>query len=105
MDIITDSPKYSLESITLNGVALDTDQINVSQEEIDERTKAFSKFQVTTELLDEADENVIFLHCLPAIRGQEVTSEVMEDERSKVWQQAENRLHVQQSLLEFLLAN
>lgn len=71
--------------------------------EIDERTKAFSKFQVTTELLDEADENVIFLHCLPAIRGQEVTSEVMEDERSKVWQQAENRLHAQKALLISLL--
>ena len=73
------------------------------EEEIDERTKAFSKFQVTTELLDEADENVIFLHCLPAIRGQEVTSEVMEDERSKVWQQAENRLHAQKALLISLL--
>jgi ornithine carbamoyltransferase len=53
--------------------------------------------------LDEADENVIFLHCLPAIRGQEVTSEVMEDERSKVWQQAENRLHAQKALLISLL--
>ena len=73
------------------------------EEEIDERTKAASLFQVTTELLDEADENVIFLHCLPAIRGQEVTSEVMEDERSKVWQQAENRLHAQKALLISLL--
>ena len=98
---IFDSPNEAASGASL--ISTDVWVSMGDEEEIDERTKAFSKFQVTTELLDEADENVIFLHCLPAIRGQEVTSEVMEDERSKVWQQAENRLHAQKALLISLL--
>ena len=98
---IFDSPNEAASGASL--ISTDVWVSMGDEEEIDERIKAFSKFQVTTELLDEADKNVIFLHCLPAIRGQEVTSEVMEDERSKVWQQAENRLHAQKALLISLL--
>ena len=74
------------------------------EKEAEQRISAFSKFQVTTDLLDCAEEEVIFLHCLPAIRGQEVTSQVMEDNRSKIWQLAENRLHAQKALLSYLLS-
>ena len=52
-----------------------------------------------------ADDNAIFLHCLPAHRGEEISFTMLEDAQSMVWHQAENRLHAQQSLLEFLLAN
>ena len=50
-----------------------------------------------------AKEQAIFLHCLPAIRGQEISNDMLEDSRSKVWVQAENRLHAQKSLLKFLI--
>ena len=56
-------------------------------------------------MLDHADESVLFMHCLPAHRGEEVNNEVMEDSRSVVWDQAENRLHAQKALVEFLLAD
>lgn len=69
------------------------------------RLKQFASYQVTRELLDLADESVLFMHCLPAHRGQEVTAEVMDDPRSMVWEQAENRLHAQKALVEFLLVD
>ena len=53
--------------------------------------------------MDKASEKEIFLHCLPAIRGQEISEELLEDKRSKVWTQAENRLHSQKALLVELL--
>ncbi len=69
------------------------------------RLKSFAPFQVTRELLDLADDSVLFMHCLPAHRGQEVAAEVMDDPRSMVWDQAENRLHAQKALVEFLLVD
>ena len=50
-----------------------------------------------------ANKNAIFMHCLPAHRGEEVTSEVLDSKSSVVWQEAENRLHAQKALLEYLL--
>ena len=73
------------------------------EEEQKEREKAFAGYQVTTELLDQADESAIFMHCLPAHRGEEVSAEMMDDPRSVVFDEAENRLHAQKALLEFLL--
>ena len=55
--------------------------------------------------MNKAKEDAIFLHCLPAIRGQEISEDMLKDPRSKVWDQAENRLHAQKSLLMFLLNN
>ena len=73
------------------------------EDEAEARLKRFKPYQVTPELLDGADESVLFMHCLPAHRGEEVDSEVMDDPRCVVWDQAENRLHAQKALVEFLL--
>jgi ornithine carbamoyltransferase len=73
------------------------------EKEAEERRQAFAAFQVTRGLLDAASPDAVFLHCLPAKRGQEVTDEVMEHARSVVFDQAENRLHAQKALLLMLL--
>jgi ornithine carbamoyltransferase len=70
-----------------------------------ERRKTFKNFFVEEEDMGLADENAIFLHCLPAHRGEEISFTMLEHAQSMVWDQAENRLHAQQSLLEFLLAD
>jgi len=54
--------------------------------------------------MDRASRDALFMHCLPAHRGEEVTGEVLDSSQSVVWQEAENRLHAQKSLLETLLA-
>ncbi|MDX1368617.1 ornithine carbamoyltransferase [Pseudomonas sp.] len=73
------------------------------EEEIAERLKLFTPYQVNRALLDAAAENVLFLHCLPAHRGEEISADLLDDPRSAAWDQAENRLHVQKALLEFLV--
>ena len=70
-----------------------------------ERRKIFKNFFVEEEDMSLADDNAIFLHCLPAHRGEEISFTMLEHPQSAVWDQAENRLHAQQSLLEFLLAD
>jgi ornithine carbamoyltransferase len=71
--------------------------------EHDERAKKFAGFQVNAELLALAPSHARFMHCLPAHRGEEVTSDVLDGERSIVFQQAGNRLHAQKALLQWLL--
>ncbi|MCL5041096.1 MAG: ornithine carbamoyltransferase [Gammaproteobacteria bacterium] len=75
------------------------------EDEADARIKRFTPYQVTPAMLDLADDSVIFMHCLPAHRGEEVSAELMDDPRSVVWDQAENRLHAQKALVEFLLVD
>mgnify|MGYP001479154406 CR=1 FL=1 len=70
-----------------------------------ERRKTFENFFVEEEDMKRAEDNAIFLHCLPAHRGEEISFTMLEHSQSMVWDQAENRLHTQQSLLEFLLAD
>ena len=70
-----------------------------------ERRKTFKKFFVEEEDMSLANDNAIFLHCLPAHRGEEISFTMLDHAQSMVWDQAENRLHAQQSLLEFLLAD
>jgi len=70
-----------------------------------ERIQAFSNFQVNASLMASANPDALFMHCLPAHRGEEVTSEVLEGKQSVVWQEAENRLHAQKALLELLIAS
>jgi ornithine carbamoyltransferase len=65
--------------------------------------KFFPKYQVNDKIMDIAKKNAIFLHCLPAKRGQEVTSSVIDGPQSVVWDEAENRLHTQKALLSALL--
>ncbi len=67
------------------------------------RLKAFQGFMVDTAMMQRADPQALFMHCLPAHRGEEVQAEVIDGPRSVVWDEAENRLHVQKALMEFLL--
>jgi len=71
--------------------------------ETEERRDAFAGFQVDDALLDAAGADVVAMHCLPAHRGEEITSAVMDGPRSLIWEQSENRLHVQKGLLVELL--
>ncbi len=73
------------------------------EEEREERVRHFRPYQVTPALLDLADKDVLFMHCLPAHRGEEISHDLLDDPRSVVWEEAENRLHAQKALLEFLL--
>jgi len=68
-----------------------------------EREKAFAGYQLNEELLDEAQGNCMVLHCLPAHRGEEITDEVIEGPHSAVWDEAENRLHVQKAIMAKLI--
>ncbi|MBA3317155.1 MAG: ornithine carbamoyltransferase [Gemmatimonadales bacterium] len=74
------------------------------EQEQEERARAFQGYIVDQALMDTADKGAIFLHCLPAHRGEEVSEAVIEGEQSRVWNQAENRLHVQKALMATLMA-
>ncbi|MCL2524280.1 MAG: ornithine carbamoyltransferase [Betaproteobacteria bacterium] len=67
------------------------------------RMKAFADWCVDAEMMAAANPQALFMHCLPAHRGEEVTAEVIDGPQSVVWDEAENRLHVQKALMEFLL--
>jgi len=67
------------------------------------RMKAFEHWQVDAEMMRVADPQAVFMHCLPAHRGEEVAAEVIDGPQSVVWDEAENRLHTQKALLEFLI--
>jgi ornithine carbamoyltransferase len=64
----------------------------------------FGKYQVNAEVMAQARKDALFMHCLPAHRGEEVAEEVLEGPQSIVWEEAENRLHAQKALMEFLLS-
>ena len=68
-----------------------------------DRRTPFMPYQVTQDVMDAAGEGAIFLHCLPAYRGSEVTAEVIDGPASRVFDEAENRLHAQKALLTWLL--
>jgi ornithine carbamoyltransferase len=74
------------------------------EDEAEARRRAFEGYTIDSKLLAGAAPDGIFLHCLPAHRGEEVSAELMESDRSLVWQQAENRMHTMRGLLSFLLA-
>jgi len=67
------------------------------------RIKAFADWSVDAELMREAKPEAVFMHCLPAHRGEEVTAEVIDGPQSVVWDEAENRMHAQKALMEYLL--
>jgi ornithine carbamoyltransferase len=73
------------------------------EESAQSRIPIFQPYQVNDELLSHGDPEVIVLHCLPAHRGEEITDEVIEGKHSKVWDEAENRMHAQKALLASLL--
>lgn len=67
------------------------------------RKRRFLHYQITPKLMDLADPEALFMHCLPAHRGEEISEDMLDDPRAVVWDEAENRLHAQKALLEFLL--
>jgi ornithine carbamoyltransferase len=68
-----------------------------------ERRRAFADWQVDAEMMRRAKPDVLFMHCLPAHRGEEVSAEVIDGPQSVVWDEAENRLHTQKALMEYLV--
>ena len=76
--------------------------VSMGEEEQTDKMASFKGFQVNMELLENADEDWSFMHCLPAHRGEEVTNEVIDHDQSLVLDQAENRMWAQMSLLTYL---
>ena len=100
IEIISD-PKKACENSDL--IVTDVWASMGQEEEQDLRVKAFKPYQVNSELMSLAKDNALFMHCLPAHRGEEVSANVIDGKQSVAWDEAENRLHAQKALLEFLL--
>ncbi len=94
-------PRAAVEGVDL--VATDVWTSMGQEEEQEKRRRDFAGFQVNAELMALAGPEALFTHCLPAHRGEEVTAEVLEGPQSITWDAAENRLHSQKALLEYLL--
>lgn len=93
-----------VEAVTGADVVITDTWVSMGQEdEKAERIRIFSDYQVTEELFAKANDQAIFLHCLPAYRGYEVAAGVIDGPQSVVWDEAENRLHAQKALLAWLL--
>jgi len=75
------------------------------EEEAEARRQAFAGYVVDQSLMARAADQAIFLHCLPAHRGEEVSEAVLEGPQSRVWDEAENRLHIQKALLAALMGD
>jgi len=75
------------------------------EDEQKQRERAFRGFSVSGALMKKADKAAIFLHCLPAHRGEEVAAEVIDGQQSRVWDEAENRLHIQKAIMAALMGN
>jgi ornithine carbamoyltransferase len=73
------------------------------ESEQQQRLEKFKGYQVNKELLSHAASDVLYMHCLPAHRGEEISAELMDAADSVIWDEAENRLHAQKALMEFLL--
>ncbi|MCJ8312707.1 MAG: ornithine carbamoyltransferase [Saccharospirillaceae bacterium] len=100
---VMNDPKQAIKGAHL--VVTDVWASMGQEEEQAERMQQFKDFQVSPALMDTADKDALFMHCLPAHRGEEVSEDMLDDPRSVVWEEAGNRLHAQKALLEFLLIN
>lgn len=100
---ITTSPENAVKNAHL--IVTDVWASMGHEDEEAQRKIAFQHYQVTRSLLDKAAPDVLFMHCLPAHRGEEVSEDLLEDPRAVVWDEAENRLHVQKALMAFLCKN
>lgn len=98
---IVRSPAEAVKGAAL--VATDVWASMGQEEEKKKRLRDFAGFEVNSRLMEGAAAQALFLHCLPAHRGEEVSAELMDRKDSVVWEEAENRLHAQKALLEFLL--
>ena len=116
-NIIKTAQEYAKEN---NTEIIISDDLNVALDNVDvvytdvwvsmgdeaekvQRLKDLSPYQVSAELMDLANDDAIFMHCLPAIRGQEVSAEVIDGPQSVIYDQAENRLHAQKGILYYFL--
>ena len=100
--VITDNPASAVSDAHL--VTTDVFASMGQEAEQQTRLKHFANFQVNHDLMSHAAESAVFMHCLPAHRGEEVSAELLEDKNiSVVWDEAENRLHAQKALMIFLL--
>jgi ornithine carbamoyltransferase len=99
--VLTHDPEEAARAADL--VVTDTWASMGQEEEKAQRTKDFAGFTVDAALMKLAKPDALFMHCLPAYRGYEVAAEVIDGPQSVVWDEAENRLHAQKALLEFLL--
>lgn len=95
--VITDSPEEAVDAADI--IYTDVWTSMGQENENEQRLKDFSQFQVNGKLLELANEDYLFMHCLPAHRGEEVTAEVIDGAHSVVFEQAGNRLHAQKALL------
>jgi len=100
---IYDDPKIAVEGD--DAVYTDVWASMGQEDNADEKHKKLSAFQVNEDLMSFAKDDAIFLHCLPAHRGEEVVTEVIDGEKSVVFEQAENRLHVQKAVMALLMGN
>lgn len=100
--LITTDPAEALADADV--VVTDTWASMGEEGEHDERVAVFKSYQVNTETFALAKPDAVFLHCLPAHRGEEVTDEVMDHDRSLIYDEAENRLHAQKALLSLVMA-
>ncbi|MDE1862020.1 MAG: ornithine carbamoyltransferase [Thaumarchaeota archaeon] len=110
-DVVKESTKLSEVKLSNNPetavaeadiVVTDT-FVSIHHQTTDRTNDFLPRFQVNTDLMKKANKSAIFMHCLPAKRGQEVTSDVIDGHQSVVWDEAENRLHVQKALMAALL--
>ena len=73
------------------------------EEEKAERRRKLAGYQINAELMSHANPDALYMHCLPAKRGEEISAELMDSPDTVIWDEAENRLHAQKALMEFLL--
>jgi ornithine carbamoyltransferase len=98
---ITNDPVVAVKDCSL--VVTDVFASMGQEAEQEHRQQQFRGFQVNTELMSHAQTNALYMHCLPAHRGEEISAELMDSPATVIWQEAENRLHAQKALMEFLL--
>ncbi len=99
--LITEDPAEAVAGADL--IVTDVWASMGQENESSERMAVFRQYQVNNELMKKANRDAIFMHCLPAHRGEEVSAEVIDGPQSVVWEEAGNRLHSQKALLEFLI--
>ncbi len=94
--VLYDTPEHAVEGV--DAIVTDT-WASMGAKEVVERRNQLADYQIDAELLSLAKDNAIFMHCLPADRGEEVTAEVIDGPQSVVWDEAENRLHAQKAIM------